>query len=64
MDFAEALEFSNKFPNCHPKVFKGFIEWGIHDTETEGYVVLTDTNLTHEPTFNLLKDYLSVTNYP
>ena len=42
MDFAEAIEFSQKFPIVHPKIFKGFNEWGIWDKETEGYVVLTD----------------------
>ena len=35
MNFAEALEFSKKFPACHSKVFKEFIEWDIWDTETE-----------------------------
>ena len=44
MDFAEAIAFSKKFPDCHPKIFKGFDEWGVFDTETEGYVVLTKTN--------------------
>ena len=57
MNFAEALEFSKKFPASHPKVFKGFIEWGIYDTETEGYVVLTDTALTNESGPNQLEDY-------
>ena len=58
MDFAEALEFSKKFPACHPKVFKGFVEWGIHDSETEGYVVLTDTSLDSESSPNQLEDYV------
>lgn len=58
MDFADAIEFSKKFPACHPKVFKGFDEWGICDTETEGYVVLTDATLTNEPCSNELKDYV------
>lgn len=57
MDFAEAIEFSKKFPTCHPKVFKGFIEWGIWDNETDGYVVLTDTALAEESCFNELEDY-------
>ena len=57
MDFAEAIEFSKKFPTCHPKVFKGFIEWGIWDNETDGYVVLTDTALAKESCFNELEDY-------
>jgi hypothetical protein len=57
MDFAEAIEFSKKFPSCHPKVFKGFIEWGIWDTETEGYVILADTALANEPYVNQLEDY-------
>ncbi|MGD0644378.1 MAG: hypothetical protein ABSA75_05685 [Candidatus Bathyarchaeia archaeon] len=58
MDFAEAIELSKKFPTCHPKVFKGFIEWGICDTETDGYVVLTDVVSADEPCFNQLEDYV------
>ena len=58
MNFIEALEFSKKFPACHPKVFKGFIEWGINDSETEGYVVLTDTTLASESSRNQLEDYV------
>ena len=58
MDFAEALEFSKKFPASHPKVFKGFIEWGIYDSETEGYVVLTDTTVASESSSNQLEDYV------
>jgi hypothetical protein len=27
MDFAETIEFSQKFPTVHPKIFKGFNEW-------------------------------------
>ena len=62
MDFAEALEFSKKFPASHPKVFKGFIEWGIYDSETEGYVVLTDTGLASESSPNKLEDYVKKHN--
>ena len=58
MDFAEAVEFSKKFPMCHPKVFKGFIEWGIWDTKTEGYVILADAALAKESCFNALEDYV------
>ena len=58
MNFAEAIEFSKKFPNCHPKVFKGFIEWGIWDTETEGYVVLTDASSANKPCSDKLEDYV------
>jgi len=57
MDFTEAIEFSKKFPLSHPKVFKGFVEWGIWDNETDGYVVLTDKALAKEPCFNELEDY-------
>lgn len=42
MDFAEAIEFSKKFPASCPKIFKGFIEWGLWDTKTEGYVILAN----------------------
>ena len=58
MDFAETIEFSKKFPSCHPKIFKGFVEWGVFDTETEGYVVLTDSTVTNEPFSEELDDYL------
>ena len=58
MDFAEAIEFSKKFPRCHPKVFKGFIEWGIWDSETDGYIVLTDKAVAKESHFNELEDYV------
>jgi hypothetical protein len=58
MDFAEAIEFSQKFPTCHPRIFKGFIEWGIWDTETEGYVVLTDSALDSQLCSNQLGDYV------
>ena len=62
MDFAEALDFSKRFPSCHPKVFKGFVEWGIHDTETEGYVVLTDANAVCELSLEELEDYVETHN--
>jgi hypothetical protein len=58
MDFAEAIALSKKFPACHPKVFKGFTEWGIYDTETENYVVLTDATLADESLLNQLEDYV------
>ena len=58
MDFAEAIEFSQKFPTVHPKVFKGFNEWGIWDTETEQYVVLTDSTSDFQLCSNQLKDYV------
>ena len=58
MNFAEALEFSKKFSASKPKVFKGFIEWGINDTETEGYVVIIDTTLEGESSSNQLEEYV------
>jgi hypothetical protein len=58
MDFAEAIEFSKKFPTCRPKVYKGFTEWGIYDTETEGYVVLADSDFGKKTCFNELEDYV------
>ena len=58
MDFAEAIEFSKKFRIYHPKIFKGFNEWGIWDTETEGNVVLADTALASEPCSNQMEDYI------
>ena len=62
MDFAEAVKFSKKFPACRPKVFKGFVEWGICDTETEGYVVLADAALAKDSCFNELVDYVKSHN--
>jgi hypothetical protein len=58
MDFAQAVEFSKKFPACHPKIYKGFVEWGICDTETEGYVVLADSASTKKSCLNELNDYV------
>lgn len=57
MDFADAIELVKKFPAGHPKIFKGFFEWGICDIETEGYVVLADVASSKEPVFNQLDDY-------
>ena len=62
MDFDEALEFLKKFPSCHHKVFKGFVEWGICDNETEGYVVLTDAYFAKQPCSNQLDDYIKSHN--
>jgi hypothetical protein len=57
MDFVDAIELVKKFPACHPKIFKGFYEWGICDIETEGYVILADSTSTKESNFNQLQDY-------
>ena len=57
MDLAEAIELTKKFPACHPKVFKGFVEWGICDTETDGYVVLADTSLAKKSCVIELENY-------
>jgi hypothetical protein len=62
MDFAEAIDFSKKFPNVHPKIFKGFTEWGIRDIETEGYVVLTDATSDCQPSSSQLVDYVKCHN--
>ena len=62
MDFTEAIEFSKKFPTCQPKVFKGFIEWGIWDPKTDGYVVLADKAIARESDFNELEDYVKSHN--
>jgi len=59
MDFAEAIDFSKKFPAIHPKIFKGFNEWGICDKETEGYVVLTDSD---NPLCYNMEDYVKSHN--
>lgn len=62
MDFVEAIEFSRKFPTVHPKIFKGFTEWGIWDTETEQYVVLTDSTSDIQLCSNQLEDYVKSHN--
>ena len=56
MILAEAIEFSKKFPSCHPRIFKGFVEWKSCDTGAEGYVVLTDS--TNEPCSSQMEDYI------
>ena len=58
MDFIEAIELSKKFPTRHPKIFIGFSEWGILDTETEGYVVFADVASAKESCFNEVEDYV------
>jgi hypothetical protein len=58
MIFAEAIEFSKKFPTHHPKIFKGFIDWGVWDPEIGEYVVLTDVTLINELSSNQVKDYV------
>ena len=60
MNFIGTIEFSKKFPHCHPKVFKGFIEWGINDSETEGYGVVDKNNLSHESSRNQLEVYVKL----
>ena len=62
MDLEETIEFLKKFPLYHPKIFKGFIDWGICDTETDGYVVLTDVTLAKEQCSNQLEDYVKSHN--
>jgi hypothetical protein len=29
MNFSDAGAFVKKFPSCHPKIFRGFFEWGF-----------------------------------
>jgi hypothetical protein len=58
MIFAEAIEFSRKFPNGHPKIFKGLFDWRLSYTDAEGYVVLTDAGLIDKSSSYLLKEYI------
>jgi hypothetical protein len=62
MDFAEAIDVLRKFSICHPKVYKGFVEWSIWDFETGGYVVLTDKTVAKESDFNELEEYVKSHN--
>jgi hypothetical protein len=57
MILAEAIQFSKQFPNCHPKIFKAFVEWRSGNTETDGYVVLSDVTLANE-CYNEIEDYI------
>ncbi len=62
MILAEAIEFSKQFPSCHPKIFKGFVEWRSGNTETDGYVVLSDATLANESFLIKWKIILKVIN--
>ena len=57
-DFSEALEFSKRFPRIHPKIFRGFTEWGTTGPTTEAYIIVADATLADEPYSDQLKDYL------
>jgi hypothetical protein len=57
MDFADAIALLKKFPSCHPKIFRGFSEWGICDSETEGYIILADIDETKKLVYKQLEDY-------
>ena len=58
MILAEAIEFSKQFPSCHPRIFRGFVEWRSGNTETDGYVVLSDATLANESCSNQMEDYI------
>jgi hypothetical protein len=62
MLITDAIEFSKNFPRYHPKIFKGFFEWSIRGTETNGYIVLTDVTLADEQCSNQLEDYVKSHN--
>jgi len=57
MILSEAIEFSKQFPSCHPKIFKAFVEWKNGNTETDGYVILSDATLANE-CYNQIEDYI------
>jgi hypothetical protein len=58
MILAEAIEFSKQFSTCHPKIFNEFAEWKSGNTETNGYVVLSDATLPNESCSNQMEDYI------
>jgi hypothetical protein len=60
MILAEAIEFSKQFPSCHPKIFKGFVEWRSFSTETDGYVVLSDAILKNDLFSNQMEEYIKI----
>lgn len=56
MDLVQAIEVSKKFSHLRPKVFKGFDEWGVCDTETDGYVVLANSSVAKQTALDKLED--------
>ncbi len=62
MIFAEAIEFSKKFPVCHPKIFKAFAVWGFSDSGTTEYVVLANLSLAYETCIDEVENYVKSHN--
>jgi len=58
MNLAEAIEFSKKFPNCNPKIYKGFVEWNQGNVEAADYVVLSDATLFNELRSSQMEVYI------
>ena len=58
MILAEAIEFSKQFPSCHPKIFKGFVEWRNCHTGQDDYVVLSNATLANESCSKQMEDYI------
>jgi hypothetical protein len=62
MIFAEAIEFSKKFPLCQPKIFNAFSNWGFRDVGTTEYVVIANLSLTRETCYDKVADYVKSHN--
>jgi hypothetical protein len=62
MIFAEAIEFSIKFPVCQPKIFKAFAGWGFSDAGTTEYVVIANLSLARERCYDEVADYVKSHN--
>ncbi len=62
MIFAEAIEFSKKFPVCQPKIFKAFAGWGFSDAGKNEYVVIANLSLAHERYYDEVADYVKSHN--
>jgi hypothetical protein len=60
--FAEAIEFSKKFPVCQPKIFKAFNGWGFSYGGTTEYVVIANLSLVHETCYDVVVDYVKSHN--
>jgi hypothetical protein len=58
MIFVEAVEFSKKFPECHPKIIKGTIFHDNWNSVKDDYVVVVDSELAVGPFSNELENYL------
>jgi hypothetical protein len=58
MIFVEAVEFSKKFPEFHPKIIKGTIFYDNWNNVKDDYVVVVDSELAVGQFSNEFENYL------